>query len=164
MTADLALIWPELILTIGGLITLMLGTFLGDRQVGIYQLSALLTLAAAAAAVVALDTKLRDELDRIGTRALKFFADPAAFESLRQGLADSAAAVEQARTTVALVLPAEKLDALAESLDGLSGLIAGFEQSDAQQRASLLGQTSQLYAEVNRIRAALRTRRFGDSG
>lgn len=54
MTADLALIWPELILTIGGLTTLMLGTFLGDRQVGLYQLSALLTLAAAAAAVVAL--------------------------------------------------------------------------------------------------------------
>lgn len=54
MSADLALIWPELILTIGGLITLMLGTFMGDRQVGIYQLSALLTLAAAAAAVVAL--------------------------------------------------------------------------------------------------------------
>ncbi|MGQ3099656.1 MAG: NADH-quinone oxidoreductase subunit NuoN [Sphingopyxis solisilvae] len=54
MTADLALIWPELILTIGALVTLMLGTFLGDRQVGLYQLSALLTLAAAAAAVVAL--------------------------------------------------------------------------------------------------------------
>ncbi|MGL3821257.1 NADH-quinone oxidoreductase subunit NuoN [Sphingopyxis sp. R3-92] len=54
MTADLMLIWPELILTIGGLITLMLGTFMGDRQVGVYQLSALLTLAAAAAAVVAL--------------------------------------------------------------------------------------------------------------
>ena len=54
MTADLMLIWPELILTIGGLIRLMLGTFMGDRQVGIYQLSALLTLAAAAAAVIAL--------------------------------------------------------------------------------------------------------------
>ena len=54
MTADLMLIWPELILTIGGLITLMLGTFLGDRNVGLYQLSALLTLAAASAAVVAL--------------------------------------------------------------------------------------------------------------
>ena len=54
MTADLALIWPELILTIGGLITLMLGTFVGDRNVGLYQLSSLLTLAAAAAAVVAL--------------------------------------------------------------------------------------------------------------
>lgn len=54
MTADLALIWPELILTIGGLITLMIGTFGGDRQVGLYQLAALLTLAAAAAAVVAL--------------------------------------------------------------------------------------------------------------
>ncbi len=54
MTGDLMLIWPELILTIGGLITLMLGTFLGDRNVGLYQLSSLLTLAAAAAAVVAL--------------------------------------------------------------------------------------------------------------
>ncbi|WP_428681676.1 NADH-quinone oxidoreductase subunit NuoN [Sphingopyxis sp.] len=54
MTADLMLIWPELILTIGGLITLMLGTFLGDRNVGAYQLSAMLTLAGAAAAVVAL--------------------------------------------------------------------------------------------------------------
>ena len=54
MTADLALIWPELILTVGGLVTLMLGTFLGDRQVGLYQLAALLTLAAAAVAVVAL--------------------------------------------------------------------------------------------------------------
>ena len=54
MTADLMLIWPELILTIGGLITLMLGAFAGDRQVGLYQLAALLTLAAAAVAVVAL--------------------------------------------------------------------------------------------------------------
>ena len=54
MTADLALIWPELILTIGGLITLMIGTFAGDRQVGLYQLASLLTLAAAAAAVTAL--------------------------------------------------------------------------------------------------------------
>ncbi|WP_227339665.1 NADH-quinone oxidoreductase subunit NuoN [Sphingopyxis sp. P8] len=54
MSADLALIWPELILTIGGLITLLLGTFAGDRQVGLYQLAAMLTLGAAAFAVVAL--------------------------------------------------------------------------------------------------------------
>ncbi len=112
-----------------------------------------------AAAIAALDAKLREELDRIGARALKFFAEPAAFASLRQGLAESAAAVEQSRTTAALAPIADKLDALAESLDGLSELIAGFEHSDAQQRASLLGETSQLYAEVNRIRAVLRTRR-----
>ncbi len=54
MTADLALIWPELILTVGGLLTLMLGTFVGDRRVGLYQFASLLTLAAAAVAVVAL--------------------------------------------------------------------------------------------------------------
>lgn len=112
-----------------------------------------------AAAIAALDGRLREELDRIGVRALKFFAEPAAFASLRQGLAESAATVEQARATTALAPVAERLDALAESLDGLSELIAGFEQSDAQQRATLLGETSQLYGEVNRIRAALRTRR-----
>src|SRR3546814_13858969 len=54
MTADLALIWPELILTIGGLITLMIGAFAGDRRVGLYQAVALLVLAGAAVAVVAL--------------------------------------------------------------------------------------------------------------
>lgn len=113
----------------------------------------------AADAIAALDQKLREELDRIGARALKFFADPAAFASLRKGLAEAATAVEQARATAALKPVAESLDALAESLDGLSELVAGFEQSDAQQRAALLADTSQLYAEVNRLRAALRTRR-----
>src|SRR3546814_14965400 len=52
MTADLALIWPELILTIGGLITLMIGAFAGDRRVGLFQAVALLVLAGAAVAVV----------------------------------------------------------------------------------------------------------------
>ncbi|MBL8299286.1 MAG: DNA repair ATPase, partial [Rhodanobacteraceae bacterium] len=110
-------------------------------------------------ALNALDARLREELDRIGARALKFFAEPAAFASLRQGLAESAVTVEQARTTAALMPVAERLDALAESLDGLSELVASFERSDAQQRAALLGETAQLYGEVNRLRALLRTRR-----
>ncbi|GMV28511.1 MAG: hypothetical protein AMXMBFR59_06360 [Rhodanobacteraceae bacterium] len=110
-------------------------------------------------AIAALDVRLRDELDRIGARALKFFAQPAAFASLRQGLGESASVVDKANSTAALSPVAERLDALAESLDGLSELIAGFEHSDAQQRAALLGETSQLYGDVNRIRAALRTRR-----
>ncbi len=112
-----------------------------------------------AGAVDALDARLRDELNRIGARALKFFADPAAFASLRKGLAESTEAVDQAKNSTVLATISEKLDALAESLDGLSELISSFEQSDAQQRASLLGETSKLYSEVNRIRAALRTRR-----
>lgn len=53
MTADLALVLPELILTIGGLITLMIATYANDRAVSAYQGAAVLTLAAAIAAVVA---------------------------------------------------------------------------------------------------------------
>lgn len=51
MTADLALVLPEIILTIGGLITLMIATFMNDRAVAAYQGAAVLTLAAAIAAV-----------------------------------------------------------------------------------------------------------------
>lgn len=112
-----------------------------------------------AAAIAAIDARLAEELNRIGTRAVKFFAEPAAFEPLRKGLAEANAAVEQAKTSAALVPVGESLDKLAESLDGLSELIAGFEHADAQQRAELLGATSALYADVNRIRAALRARR-----
>ncbi len=111
------------------------------------------------AAVAALDLRLQEELNRIGVRALKFFADPAAFASLRKGLGESTIAVDQAKSSTVLTAISEKLDALAESLDGLSELISSFEQTDAQQRASLLGETSKLYSEVNRIRANLRGRR-----
>ncbi|UXI68269.1 DNA repair ATPase [Tahibacter amnicola] len=113
----------------------------------------------AATDVASLDTRLREELDRIGARALKFFADSAAFAPLQKGLADAADHVAKATTSTALADVGKELDALAESLDGLSELVAGFEQSDAQQRADLLGRTSTLYAEVNRIRAQQRNRR-----
>jgi NADH-quinone oxidoreductase subunit N len=53
LTADLALVLPELILTIGGLAALMIATYASDRAVGLYQGAAVLTLAAAIAAVAA---------------------------------------------------------------------------------------------------------------
>jgi NADH-quinone oxidoreductase subunit N len=52
LTADLALVLPELILTIGGLITLMIATYANGRAIPAYQGAAVLTLAAAIAAVV----------------------------------------------------------------------------------------------------------------
>jgi NADH-quinone oxidoreductase subunit N len=54
MIDDFLLVLPELILTVGALATLMVGTFLGDRRVAVYQLSAMVTLAAAIAAVASI--------------------------------------------------------------------------------------------------------------
>ncbi|MBA4747608.1 MAG: NADH-quinone oxidoreductase subunit NuoN [Sphingopyxis sp.] len=51
MTADLALVLPEIILTIGGLVSLMIATYAGDRAVAAYQGAAVLTLVAAIGAV-----------------------------------------------------------------------------------------------------------------
>ncbi|MCC2601001.1 NADH-quinone oxidoreductase subunit NuoN [Sphingopyxis yananensis] len=51
MIADLNLIWPEIILAVGAMVTLMIGVYLGDRRVALYQISTMVTLAAAIAAV-----------------------------------------------------------------------------------------------------------------
>lgn len=51
MTGDLILVLPEIILTVGGLITLMIATFAGDRAVTAWQTSAVVTLLAAIAVV-----------------------------------------------------------------------------------------------------------------
>lgn len=51
--SDLFLVMPEIILAVGAMVTLMIGTFLGDRRVAAYQISALVTLAAAISAVAA---------------------------------------------------------------------------------------------------------------
>ncbi|MDX2210876.1 MAG: NADH-quinone oxidoreductase subunit NuoN [Sphingopyxis sp.] len=53
MNADLALVLPEILLTVGGLVTLMIATFASDRAVALYQGAAVLTLATAIAAVTA---------------------------------------------------------------------------------------------------------------
>lgn len=110
-------------------------------------------------AVAALDTRLREELDRVGVRALKFFADPKAFASLRHSLQQTDAKTAAATTTSALAPLTEQLDQLVESLDGLSELIASFEQTDAQARAELLQATSTLYAEANKLRAQQKAKR-----
>ena len=112
-----------------------------------------------AADVAPLDRSLSEELDRVAERALKFFADPKAFASLKEALRAAAVAMEKASSTAQLKPVQEQLDHSAESLDGLTELISSFEQSDPQQRADLLSATGTLYAEVNRLRAGLRAQR-----
>lgn len=54
MIADLNLIWPEIILAVGAMVSLMFGVYLGDRRVALYQTSSLVTLAAAIIAVASI--------------------------------------------------------------------------------------------------------------
>lgn len=112
-------------------------------------------------AVAALDQQLRETQTRVGERAIKFFADPAAFATLKTGLDKLSEELEEAPSTAKLAPLGVQLDELADSLDGLSELIAGFDQTDAQERATLLHSTSALYAEVNRLRSRLKQRAEG---
>ena len=106
-----------------------------------------------------LDTAITEELNRVGARALKFFADPSAFASLKESLRRAGVELEKAAGTSALKPIATELDTLAESLDGLTELVSSFEHSDPQQRADLLSATGALYSDVNRLRAGLRAKR-----
>lgn len=109
--------------------------------------------------IAPLDSAITEELNRVGARALKFFADPTAFASLKEGLRHAGVELEKATGTSALKSIATELDTLAESLDGLTELVSSFEHSDPQQRADLLSSTGTLYSDVNRLRAGLRAKR-----
>jgi ATPase involved in DNA repair/ATPase family associated with various cellular activities (AAA) len=112
-----------------------------------------------ASAIAPLDQSLHEELMRVGERALKFFADPSAFNQLKDGLRQAASELEKATNTSQIKPIAQHLDQLAESLDGLTELISSFEGTDPQQRADLLASTSQLFGDVNRLRAQLKQKR-----
>ncbi len=115
----------------------------------------------AAVDIAPLDIAITEELNRVAERALKFFADPSAFTSLKNGLLKAGIELEKAAGTSTLKPIAHELDTLAESLDGLTELISSFEHSDPQQRANLLASTGALYSDVNRLRAGLRAKRDG---
>ncbi len=106
------------------------------------------------ALLLPIEQQLKDEQLRVGERAIKFFSEPAAFQSLQTGLQKAGTELQSAKSSVALKPIEASLDELAESLEGLTELITGFEQSDPLARAKLLESTSKLFSEVNRLRAS----------
>ncbi len=109
--------------------------------------------------VAELDSQVQASLRKVGERALRFFADPQAFIALKDGLRAAETDLAKADGTPALKPISQRLDELAESLDGLSELLSSFDEAEPKLRAQLLQNTSQLFAEVNRIRAALKGKR-----
>lgn len=105
------------------------------------------------ALLLPIEQQLKDEQLRIGERAIKFFSEPAAFQSLQSGLQKAGAELLAVKSSAMLKPIETHLDELAESLEGLTELITGFEQSDPLARAKLLESTSKLFSEVNRLRA-----------
>jgi len=112
-----------------------------------------------AAAIVTIKQRLADELGRTGLRAMKYFADPRAFQALSEGLGKIEAETTHAESSSKLKPIEHQLDELSISLDGLSELIGSFEDTDAKERAELLAATGKLFGRVNRARANLRARR-----
>jgi hypothetical protein len=112
-----------------------------------------------AADIAALDQSLSEELARVGNRALKFFAEPSSFQPLKDALVAASRALAKADGTSPLKAIETDLNQQSESLDGLTELISSFEGSDPQQRADLLSTTSQLFGELNQLRASLKQKR-----
>ncbi|RZJ09176.1 MAG: AAA family ATPase [Rubrivivax sp.] len=109
--------------------------------------------------VVAMDTALVEEQQRVGERALQFLAQETAFDGQRQSLDKLAVDLPAAGTSPLLDRVLETLDAQAAGLDLLTEQLGSLPGGDAVVRTAILDRISLLYADINRLRADARMRR-----
>lgn len=111
------------------------------------------------AQIDAMDAALAEEENRIGEKAVVFLAGDKAFLPYRDELARTTAELGTAATSTAIGKVVEKLDATAQGLDLLTGLLSSLPGGDAVVRSKILDEVSAVYADLNRLRAEARNRR-----
>jgi len=110
-------------------------------------------------ALDALEEEVVEAFDRVSRGAVEFLLGEGALaplldeiKSLDQGIA------EVSRTTDLKDLN-ERLDQTAKGVDLLSEVVAALEVDDPTQKAAILGDIGEVYAQVNRVRATLAGKR-----
>lgn len=111
------------------------------------------------AQIEAMDAALAGEEGRIGEKTVAFLAGDKAFVPYRDELAKSMTELGAAATSSAIGKVVEKLDATAQGLDLLTGLLSSLPGGDAVVRSKILDEVSAVYADLNRLRAEARNRR-----
>lgn len=107
----------------------------------------------------AMDKTLADEEVRIGEKTVGFLSSDKAFVSYRDELGKTTAELGGATTSTSISKVVERLDATAQGLDLLTGLLSSLPGGDAVIRSRILDQVSTVYADLNRIRAEARNQR-----
>ncbi|KAF0813877.1 hypothetical protein IGB42_01556 [Andreprevotia sp. IGB-42] len=106
-----------------------------------------------------LDDALASEQTRIADETIRFLADEKAFAPYHQELERIAAELPAVGSVALLAPQLDALDNTAAGLDLLTELLSGLESGDPTVRTRILDAVSEVYARLNQVRAAARSRR-----
>ncbi|WP_028454333.1 DNA repair ATPase [Chitinilyticum litopenaei] len=106
-----------------------------------------------------LDAALAGEQTRIADETIRFLADEKAFAPYHHELERIAGELPVVASVALLEPHLQALDATAAGLDLLTELLSGLESGDPTVRTRILDAVSEVYARLNQVRAAARSRR-----
>ena len=111
------------------------------------------------AAIEVMEQEAIEQFERVSAACIKFLLAGEAFAPLMGDLAkilEKIEAVDKATETKVLV---EELDELSEGLNLLVEVVSGLEVDDTTQRTQILEQISEVFGQLNRVRAAVENKR-----
>lgn len=105
-----------------------------------------------------LEEELVGEIDALAQRCVTFLLEPAALEPYRQQVEAVDGSISEIATVVAARETEGEIDAVAEGLELLIETVSNLAIDDARQRTQIVEDISEVFARLNRTRAALEKR------
>lgn len=111
--------------------------------------------------VEVLEREVVEQFDHVSNETLRFLAKGDALAPLKTQLEDILAATDAAEKTPEVARLTEKLEKTADGVSVLSEVVASLKSDDPTERTAILERISEVYSQVNRVRATLVNRRKG---
>ncbi|MCQ8104020.1 DNA repair ATPase [Methylomonas sp. SURF-2] len=111
------------------------------------------------ARVQALQDKLAAELESLGRATVVFLSSAAALQPFHASLAEQQTRLEKCQSSADIQPLLDELEKMGQNLDLLNGTLAGLEVEDPQVRTGILEALSEIYANLNQLKAEARHKR-----
>ncbi|PIE05677.1 MAG: DNA repair protein, partial [Sorangium cellulosum] len=108
--------------------------------------------------VDALETEVKEQFEQISARCVEFLLDGEAFQPLILSVEALLEKIERASKAIELQALGAELESVHEGLTLLSEVVAGLAVDDATARTKILEGISEVFAQVNRVRASFRAK------
>ncbi|MCB9546915.1 MAG: DNA repair ATPase [Myxococcales bacterium] len=109
----------------------------------------------------ALEAEAVEHFDRLTRECVLFLQRDSALGPLKADIATLLADVEKAEKVSEINPLRDRMEALSQGLDLLTEIIAGLQIDDATTRTAILEDISEVFGQLNRVRATLEVRRKG---
>lgn len=110
-------------------------------------------------ALDALEQETVEAFDKVSRGAVEFLLGDGALKPVLAEIAELDTGIAEVTRTADLKVLTERLDTTAKGVDLLSEVVAALEVDDPTQKAAILGDIGEVYAQVNRVRATLAGKR-----